>query len=141
MKRSSAWIAAMMLACPGVANGQQTETIRWEPYDATIGEEKVEGAQLGRLRVPESRGRATGRTIDLAFVRLPGRNAGGVPLIYLDGGPGGSGIGVLRIPGWARLLDELRNAGDVILLSQRGTGLTQPRPVCGRSASSRRMRS
>ena len=131
MKRWSACLAGALLAFAAAASGQQPETIRWEPYEAKIGEETVAGAQLGRLRVPENHSRATGRTIDLAFVRLPGRRAGGVPLIYLDGGPGGSGVGVLSIPQWARLLDQLRNTGDVILLSQRGTGLTQPRPVCG----------
>lgn len=51
--------------------------------------------------------------------------------MYLDGGPGGSGVGVLEIPGWAPLLDGLREVGDVILLSQRGTGLSRPRLACG----------
>ena len=121
----------LLAAAPAWAQEGVTGEIRWEPYDASIGGAKVAGAQLGRLRVPESRARATGRTIDLAFVRLPGRAAGGTPLVYLDGGPGGSGVGVLGIPQWSRLLDGLRDVGDVILLSQRGTGLSQPRLVCG----------
>lgn len=132
---SRAVVAAIALAACIVAaplDAQQTAAIAWEPYPAQIGGEKVEGAQLGRLRVPERHDAPDGRTLELAFVRLPGRAVGGgTPTIYLDGGPGGSGVSVIGIPSWAPLLDGLREVGDVILLSQRGAGLSRPRLACG----------
>ena len=53
--------------------------------------------------------------------------------MYLDGGPGGSGIGLYRIDDYKRLFDAMRAAGDVILLSQRGTGFSTPRLTCANS--------
>lgn len=135
MTKRTLWVAGIGIALGGgIAPGgeaQEPGRIRWEDHAVELGGKTVEGAQLGRLVVPEKREEPNRRTVELAFVRLPGRVAGGTPTIYLDGGPGGSGIGVLEIPGWARLLDGLRNAGDVVLLSQRGTGLSRPRLVCG----------
>lgn len=135
MRKRALWVAGMAIAMGGgTASGGEAQApgaIRWEAHAVELAGRPVEGAQLGRLEVPESRESPTGRTVELAFVRLPGRVAGGTPTIYLDGGPGGSGVGVLEIPGWARLLDGLRDAGDVVLLSQRGTGLSRPRLVCG----------
>src|SRR5690606_41537002 len=50
--------------------------------------------------------------------------APGAPIIYLDGGPGGSGVGVAQTPTFGPLFRALRAHVDVILLSQRGTGLS-----------------
>ena len=49
----------------------------------------------------------------------------GLPLIFLAGGPGGSGIRQTRGPALPLFL-ALREVGDVILLDQRGTGLSRP---------------
>ena len=84
-------------------------------------------AQLGRLSVPENRLRADTRSIEIGFLRLPARaGISGPPLVYLTGGPGQSIVGSLRRPGavdaWLPFLD----LGDVILLDQRGTGVSRP---------------
>jgi pimeloyl-ACP methyl ester carboxylesterase len=81
--------------------------------------------------VLEDRAKPQGRRIELVFARLKSTAAApGAPIVYLDGGPGGSGIGIVRVPGYYRLFDGMRAIGDVILLSQRGTGLSSPRLTC-----------
>ena len=88
-------------------------------------------SDLEKLTVLEDRTKPGGRKIELAFARLKSTSpAPGAPIIYLDGGPGGSGIGLYRIDEYRRLFDGLRAAGDVILLSQRGTGFSTPRLTC-----------
>jgi len=84
-----------------------------------------------RLTVLEDRSKPDGRRIELAYVVLKSTAARpGSPVVYLDGGPGGSGIGAYRIDEYRRLFEAMRAVGDVVLLSQRGTGLSTPRLVC-----------
>lgn len=81
-------------------------------------------AELGRLLVPENRGNAASRRIELRFVRLRGRVSPGTPLIVLAGGPGGSGITMGRRPSLLAFAEAARELGDVIFLDQRGTGMS-----------------
>ena len=93
-------------------------------------------ADLSRLAVPEDRRKPDGRKIELAYALLKSTAAKpGSPIVYLDGGPGGSGIGLYRVEEYKKTFDDLRAAGDVILLSQRGTGFSTPRLSCRDAAS------
>ncbi len=87
-------------------------------------------AQEGYLVVPESRVRRTEQTVTIRFVRLPSTSAApGPPIVYLAGGPGGSGVLSAagdRFP----LFMKLRQAGDVIALDQRGVFGTEPSTSC-----------
>ena len=88
-------------------------------------------SDLSRLTVLEDRTKPDGRKIELAYALLKTTAATpGSPIVYLDGGPGGSGVGLYRVDEYKVLFDELRAAGDVILLSQRGTGFSTPRLAC-----------
>lgn len=117
------------LAIPTIA-GAQDGAIEWEPYHLELPDGGVDTLELGRLSVPERRGSGAGE-VRLGFVRLPARTANpGAPIVYLDGGPGGSGVGLARVPAYYRLFDDLRTVADVILLSQRGTGISEPRLGC-----------
>ncbi|HKW14279.1 MAG TPA: alpha/beta hydrolase [Candidatus Krumholzibacteria bacterium] len=74
-------------------------------------------AERGIVRVPVRHAAPDGPSLELRFVRLAGA-PGGVPLVFLTGGPGLSGIR----SGEGRLFpmfDALRGSGDVILLDQR----------------------
>jgi pimeloyl-ACP methyl ester carboxylesterase len=85
-------------------------------------------AEFGRLQVPENRHDPNSALIELAFVRLPGTaRQPGPPLVFLAGGPGGSGIESARLPQRFSWFMALRQAGDLILLDQRGVGLSNPR--------------
>ena len=54
-------------------------------------------AEIGRLLVPEKRSHPEGRIIELALVRLRSTaQVSGPPIVLLAGGPGVSGIDLLR---------------------------------------------
>lgn len=87
-------------------------------------------AQSGYLMVPENRANPESRQIRLEYVRFPSTSENpGTPIIYLAGGPGGSGIGTAkgrRFP----LFMAMREFGDVIAFDQRGTGASNDMPSC-----------
>lgn len=87
-------------------------------------------AELGRLWVRESRAGDSGRLIEIAFLRLHSTAASpGPPIVFLMGGAG-RGIVMGQIPPFFRLFDRLREVADVILLDQRGIGLSSPVLEC-----------
>jgi pimeloyl-ACP methyl ester carboxylesterase len=101
-----------------------------EPYTFIgRGGVKVE-AERGQFAVPENRNDPNSRKITLTFVRFPSTSATpGEPIVYLAGGPGGSGIGTARGARFPIFM-KLREVADVIAFDQRGTGLSNDLPVC-----------
>lgn len=101
------------------------EAIQFETADG----QRVE-AEQGRFEVPLHHDRPGGPKTTLAFVRFPatGENPG-PPIVYLAGGPGGSGIATARGRRFP-LFMALREFGDVIAFDQRGTGDSEPPPPC-----------
>ncbi len=111
------------------------ERLAIEPFDYETRIHGTIAAELGRLVVAECRSREESAELEIVFVRLAAQDgAAGPPIVYLAGGPGGSGIRAGQ-GGRYRLFDALRSSGDVILLDQRGTGVTTP---CGVVLSPRR---
>jgi len=87
-------------------------------------------AERGRLRVPMSREPAAADSVSLHFIRYPARTeVPGDPIVYLAGGPGGSGT-ASSLGDRFRLFDRLREVSDVIALDQRGTWNSEPYMVC-----------
>jgi len=79
-------------------------------------------AYRGYLMVPENRSNPNSRTIRLEYVRFPATTkTPGAPIVYLAGGPGGSGINTAKGPRFP-LFMVMRQFGDVIAFDQRGTG-------------------
>jgi pimeloyl-ACP methyl ester carboxylesterase len=91
---------------------------------------EIVAAERGVLQVPESRGQSGGRMIPLTFVRFKSTNPRpGHPIVYLAGGPGGSGIATGRGSRFPMFM-ALRTVSDVILLDQRGVGASNIIPPC-----------
>lgn len=89
----------------------------------------------GFIWVPENRNKADSRLIKVSYVRFPSKSQNkGTPIIYLAGGPGGSGIATAK---WRRfpLFIGLTEHADVIALDQRGTGKSSDLPNCNSSQS------
>ena len=108
---------------------RRTDTLMLAPYVfKTADDGERIPAELGRLFVPENRRDPTSSLIELAFVRFRSTAEGpGPPIVDLAGGPGGSGIDGARRPDRFPWFMALRAAGDLILLDQRGVGLSNPR--------------
>jgi pimeloyl-ACP methyl ester carboxylesterase len=109
---------------------QKAGTIKIKPY--TFENEKKEkvDAEFGTLLVPENRSNPESNLIELAFVRFKSTAKNpGPPIVYLAGGPGGSGIWTAkgsRFP----LFMALREIADVIAFDQRGVGYSKPYLQC-----------
>lgn len=83
--------------------------------------------ECGYLTVPERRDIPNSRAIELAFYRLrtPAANPE-PPLIFLVGGPGGSGTEELTWEPAIPWFTALQARCDVLLFDQRGTGRSRP---------------
>ncbi|MEZ5915898.1 MAG: alpha/beta hydrolase, partial [Parvularculaceae bacterium] len=107
-----------------------------EPFAFTANGGETVDAFKGSIMVPENRNDPKSRMIPLAYVRFPAADgANGSPIVYLAGGPGGSGIETAkgrRFP----LFMAMREFGDVIALDQRGTGASKDAPRCASSIKS-----
>jgi len=98
----------------------------FEPFKVAV-EGKTVDAELGHLMVRENRAKKDSRLIELAFLRLKSTaDKPGNPVVFLDGGPGSSPIGLARFPEYMRAFNKFREVGDVILLDQRGVGRSKP---------------
>jgi len=87
--------------------------------------------ECGTLEVPADRDDPDGGEIELAFgiVRSDAPDLAGDPLVYLSGGPGQSTL-ELASQGFAQLYEPLTANRDLVLLDQRGTGLSEPSLAC-----------
>ena len=115
---------------PAVTEGGLTRTpIRFHTKDDAP-EYVVIDAEEGYLQVPERHGSPDGRKIRVHYVRFPSTTENpGPPIVYLAGGPGGSGMYSSagdRFP----LFQRLREVADVIAYDQRGVYGSEPYMVC-----------
>ena len=111
MKFSKTWIvAALVLASTlatvaSAAGNLVIEPTTFEPVSGT-----PVAAELGTLVVPENRQATSQRTIALKFVRFPSTaKKPGPPIVYLAGGPGGSGIEAAKGPRFPTLHGAARD--------------------------------
>ena len=88
-------------------------------------------AETGRLWVRENREAASGRLIEIGFVRLKSTAAKPLsPVVFLAGGPGIPGTVLGRVPVYYSLFEKLQAISDVILVDQRGIGTSSPNLEC-----------
>lgn len=128
------YVCAALLVCAvaGTAQAQVTAgKITFEPYSLRTYDGQVHAIELGKLIVPESRAKPSGPTVTVAFFRLKSTSpTPGAPIVFLMGGPGIPATVMAPIPPYWDLFDALRSSGDVILLDQRGLGMSTPKLDC-----------
>ena len=104
--------------------------LKIKPYTFENDKHEKVDAEFGTLLVPENRSNPHSNLIELAFVRFKSTAKNpGPPIVYLAGGPGGSGIFTAkgsRFP----LFMAFREIADVIAFDQRGTGYSKPNLGC-----------
>jgi len=97
-------------------------------FEAKNGQSSI--AYEGTIMVPENRNKKNSRLIPIKYVRFPATGKKhGSPIIYLAGGPGGSGIMTAKYRRFP-LFMSMREFGDVIALDQRGAGASDTTPEC-----------
>lgn len=122
------WLGLLALAfsVPAVAQPE----LQLEPFAFRLSDGTELAAERGRFLVPEDRNDPDSRRIELGFVRFRSTNPNpGAPIVYLAGGPGGSGVATARGPRQPIFL-ALREVADVIAFDQRGTGFSNHIPSC-----------
>ena len=102
----------------------------FEPVQFELDSGERVAAERGEVLVPENRSAPESRTVPVRFLRFASRaEEPAAPIVYLAGGPGGSGTRAAQGRRWA-MFDRLRDVADVIVLDQRGTGLSDEVPRC-----------
>ena len=88
-------------------------------------------AECGYLTVPADYDDPTAGTFELAVAVFPaaGERTSDIPVVYLEGGPGGNALEALEVSGGA-FLAPLNENRDVVIFDQRGTGFSQPALGC-----------
>lgn len=116
---------AMIAAAPAAAG-----PLKIEPASFKLADGSELPVERGTFSVPEDRLDPRSRRIDIGFIRFKSTSANpGAPIVYLAGGPGGSGVATARGPRQPIFL-ALRAVADVIALDQRGIGLSNHIPPC-----------
>ncbi|WP_163862480.1 alpha/beta fold hydrolase [Myxococcus eversor] len=125
--------AVLLLALtlpPSLAHAQG---LQLQPHTFQARDGRSVQAELGTLTVPLRHARPEGPGLPLRFVRFKSTNPSpAAPIVYLSGGPGGSGIETARRVRFDLFL-ALREVADVIALDQRGAGDSNPHPELARS--------
>src|SRR5262245_14870869 len=112
------------------AQAPKAGDVKLEPYVFEAANKEKVDTELGHLFVPENRRNPNSRVIELIFVRFKSTAPKpGPPIVYLAGGPGGSGVAAARGSRFP-LFMAMREIGDVIAIDQRGTGLSKPNLNC-----------
>lgn len=123
-------LLAALCAATAVATAAGQPALQLEPHNFRLNDGSELAAERGRFTVPEDRNDPRSRRIEIGFVRFRSTNPHpGAPIIYLAGGPGGSGVATSRGPRQPIFL-ALRQVADVIALDQRGVGLSNQIPPC-----------
>lgn len=126
--RFGAFLIASLIFTTSVLSQQlKRGDLRFEPFSLMTFDGQSHPAELGRLAVPENRRQSSNRLITIAFVRLKSTaQQPAAPIVFLAGGPGIPGAVMARVPVYYDLFDQLRQVADVILLDQRGSGMSSP---------------
>lgn len=124
------WLIGTLALSALFTGTAHSEGIELTPYTFEPRSGEKIAAEKGVFEVPENRANPSSRRIKLSFVRFaathPGKRA---PIVYLAGGPGGSGVDAARGRRFPIFM-ALREVADVIALDQRGTGWSNDIPPC-----------
>ena len=124
-------VACLLLAVTPLVTQAAPGALTFEPYAFQTLEHGIIDAEVAFLDVPARHAAPESASMRLRVVRLPatGGDGSAAPVVYLAGGPGGSGVGTARGARWP-VFDQMRQHADVLLFDQRGTGESNPPPAC-----------
>jgi len=110
---------------------QDAFTPTYEDAECAFAEPLGTNPICGYLTVPENRNDPDSNLIRLHVVTFPAVNGAGdaVPLIYLEGGPGGSALSQIDFT-YDGFFSPYNQDRDLIIIDQRGTGFSEPNLSC-----------
>lgn len=123
-------LALVIVFCPFWLNAQSPDKYKLEYSSIMFKPSKGQPVEAEKcyFYVPENRHKKNNKQLKLGFIRFKSTNPNpGYPIIYLAGGPGGSGSGAARGKRF-ELFMALREVADVIAFDQRGTGMSNQVP-------------
>jgi len=119
----------LFCTCGRALSAQAAPKLTLEPHTFVAEDGRETTTEMGAFQVPENRDDPDGRQLTLRFVRFKSTNPNpGSPIVYLAGGPGGSGINSAKYKRHDLFL-ALRSVADVIAFDQRGTGSSDGPPA------------
>jgi len=132
-------IAMLLASCQDGATatpvpGPSGYTPKFEKSDCPFDKGQGVNVECGYLVVPEDRANPQGPTIRIAVARYKASqsNPASDPIVYLEGGPGGSALRSYP-KNFTVLFGPFNQKRDVILVDQRGTGYSEPALDCPES--------
>jgi pimeloyl-ACP methyl ester carboxylesterase len=96
-------------------------------FDTELITPSLGNVECGAMQVPENWSEPGGRQIEITYVVLKSTNPNPKPdpILYLEGGPGGSAL--ISVDAYAgEIFDDMRQDRDIILFDQRGTQFSSP---------------
>ncbi|MEM9526272.1 MAG: alpha/beta hydrolase [Bacteroidota bacterium] len=119
---------SLLGTCDRALLAQKAPELMLKPHTFVAADGRETATEMGEFQVPQDRNDPDGRQLTLRFVRFKSTNPNpGSPIVYLAGGPGGSGINAAKYRRYDLFL-ALRSVADVIAFDQRGTGLSDGPP-------------
>ncbi len=121
-------ILILGLVLPAAA---QDTVPRFESADCMFTVPAGQEPECGYLVVPQNRSDPTGKTIKIALAIFRSTNASKAaePVVYLEGGPGGTALATVSLQ-FDSLFAPFLQTNDVIIFDQRGVGYSQPALDC-----------
>lgn len=86
-------------------------------------------ASCGYVTLPQDYADPSGRRVEIYYTQIHSRGDNPDPLVYLVGGPGSSGTHLLPVS-YEKYLHAFAAERDIIIIDQRGTGLSNPPLYC-----------
>ncbi len=96
-------------------------------FDTPVVTSDMGDVECGALQVPENWSKPDGRQLGITYVVLKSTGSApkSDPILYLEGGPGGSSL--TGLDAYAKkIFDEMRQDRDIVLFDQRGTQFSSP---------------
>jgi len=129
MKRLLFGLLTLLLTVIGFWRGSAQESTReWDAFACPFGNATSYLIECGYVRVPADHDQPDGSTMQLAVALVHSPDPLPDPILFLAGGPGDGAV--QRAPLLAVQFSELLKRRDLIILDQRGTGMSLPGLNC-----------